>query len=103
VFTVPIGVIEAMGNVQIGLNVLTELIIGYALPGRPIAMVMFRTWGHITMSQALSFTIYFKIGHCMKIPPRLSFFCQIVATVVASTVQLAVQECMFSHVEGRVV
>lgn len=28
-------------------SVITELIIGYALPGRPIAMMMFKTWGYI--------------------------------------------------------
>lgn len=30
-------------------SVITELIIGYALPGRPIAMMMFKTFGYITM------------------------------------------------------
>lgn len=34
-------------------SVVTELIIGYALPGRPIAMMMFKTWGYITMVQGM--------------------------------------------------
>ncbi|KAF8233764.1 OPT superfamily oligopeptide transporter [Tricholoma matsutake] len=33
------------------LNVINELIIGCALPGRPIAMMLFKTWGYIAMSQ----------------------------------------------------
>ena len=37
--------IQAITNQQIGLNVIAELIIGYALPGRPLAMMMFKTWG----------------------------------------------------------
>jgi len=37
-------------------SVITELIIGYILPGRPLAMMMFKTWGYITMAQALTFT-----------------------------------------------
>ena len=49
-------------------SVITELIIGYALPGRPIAMMMFKTWGYITMAQALQFTSDFKLCHYMKIP-----------------------------------
>lgn len=60
--------IQAITNNQIGLNVITELVIGYALPGKPIAMMMFKTWGYITMSQALTFTSDFKMGHYMKIP-----------------------------------
>ncbi|KAF8493655.1 OPT oligopeptide transporter [Russula emetica] len=100
VYTVPIGVIQAITNQQVGLNVITELIIGYALPGRPIAMMMFKTWGYITMTQALQFTGDFKLGHYMKIAHRPMFFCQVVATIVAGTVQLGVQAWMFSNIEG---
>jgi OPT family oligopeptide transporter len=99
IYTVPTGVILAVTNQFIGLNVVTEIIIGYALPGRPIAMMMFKTWGSITMNQALNFTNDFKLGHYMKIPPRPMFWCQIVATVVAGTVQLGVQAWMFSNIK----
>jgi OPT oligopeptide transporter protein len=92
-------VIQAITNQQVGLNVITELIIGYALPGRPIAMMLFKTWGYITMSQALQFTSDLKLGHYMKIPHRPMFWCQIVATVVAGTVQLGVQAWMFTNIE----
>ncbi|KAF8264395.1 OPT oligopeptide transporter [Lactarius quietus] len=88
-YTIPIGVIMAITNQSIGLNVITELIIGYLLPGRPIAVMMFKTWGYITMVQALSFTD----------PPRPMFFCQVVATMIAGTVQLGVQNWIFSNVE----
>jgi len=100
VYTVPIGVIQAITNQQVGLNVITELIIGYALPGRPVAMMMFKTWGYITMAQALQFTSDFKLAHYMKIAHRPMFFCQVAAVVVAGTVQLAVQTWMFSNIEG---
>ena len=99
VYTIPIGVIVATTNFEIGLNVITELIIGYALPGRPIAMMMFKTWGYISMLQALEFTANLKLGHYMKIPHRPMFFCQIVGSVVAGTVQLGAQTWMFSHIE----
>jgi OPT family oligopeptide transporter len=92
-------VIQAITNFQVALGMITELIIGYALPGRPIAVMMFKTWGYISMSQALSFTTTFKLGHYMKIPHRSMFFCQIVSTIVGSTMQLGVQEWMFSHIE----
>jgi OPT family oligopeptide transporter len=99
IFIVPIGVIQAMTNQQVGLNVITELIVGYILPGRPTAMMLFKTWGYVTMIQALAFTSDFKLGHYMKIPHRPMFWCQIVATVVAGTVQLAVQAWMFSNIK----
>ncbi|KAI9457240.1 OPT oligopeptide transporter [Lactarius psammicola] len=100
IYTIPIGVIMAIASQAVGLNVITELIIGYLLPGRPVAMMLFKTWGYITMGQALNFTSDFKLGHYMKIPPRPMFFCQVVATVIAGTVQLGVQAWLFSNVEG---
>ncbi|KAF8501810.1 OPT oligopeptide transporter protein-domain-containing protein [Russula emetica] len=52
------------------------------------------------MTQALQFTGDFKLGHYMKIAHRPMFFCQVVATIVAGTVQLGVQAWMFSNIEG---
>ena len=98
VYVIPICMIQAITNQQIGLNVITELIIGYALPGRPVAMMMFKTWGYITMAQALTFTSDFKLGHYMKIPPRPMFWGQVLATVIAGTVQLGVQAWMFTNI-----
>lgn len=62
---------------QPGLNVITELIIGYMYPGRPLANVAFKTYGYISMSQALSFLADFKLGHYMKIPPKSMFLVQV--------------------------
>jgi hypothetical protein len=93
-------VIAATTDQILGLNVIMELIIGYALPGRPIAMMLFKTWGYITMLQAVGLMSNFKLAHYMKIAHRPMFCCQVVATIVAGTVQLGVQEWMFSNIEG---
>ncbi|KAJ7644816.1 OPT oligopeptide transporter [Roridomyces roridus] len=99
VYIIPIGMIQAITNQQVGLNVITELVVGYGLPGRPVAMMMFKTWGYITMAQALTFSSDFKLGHYMKIPPRIMFLSQVVATMVAGTTQLGVQAWMFTNIE----
>ncbi|KAF8901367.1 OPT oligopeptide transporter [Gymnopilus junonius] len=100
IYVIPCGIIQAITNQQIGLNVIAELIVGYALPGRPVAMMLFKTWGYITMTQALTFSSDFKLGHYMKIPPRTMFFAQVICAVIAGTVQLAVQSWMFTNIEG---
>jgi hypothetical protein len=100
VYTLPLSVIRATTSLSLGLNVITELIIGYALPGRPIAMMLFKTWGYITMAQAITFMSDLKLAHYMKIAHRPAFFCQVVATIVAGTVQLGVRAWMFSNIEG---
>ncbi|KAF9043068.1 small oligopeptide transporter, partial [Panaeolus papilionaceus] len=100
VYVIPIGMIQAVTNRQVGLNVITELIIGFMIPGKPIAMMMFKTFGYVTMAQAMQFTADFKLGHYMKISPRPMFWAQVVATIIAGTVQLAVQAWMFSNING---
>lgn len=89
-FALPIGIIQAVTNNQIGLNVLTEFIYGYIQPGRPLALMIFKTFGYITMSQALGFVGDLKFGHYMKIPPRTMFMSQVVATTFSCFIQIAV-------------
>lgn len=60
-----------------GLNIITEFIIGYLYPGRPVANVCFKTYGYISMYQAIGFLGDFKLGQYMKIPPRSMFVSQV--------------------------
>jgi len=79
--------IQAITNQQVGLkwvllevckssldqwhhcSVITELIIGYALPGRPIAMMMFKTWGYIVRKR--QHTVFPHLTFCfLRLWPR---------------------------------
>ncbi|XP_009601745.1 oligopeptide transporter 7-like [Nicotiana tomentosiformis] len=82
-FTLPIGIISATTNQQPGLNIITEYVIGYLYPGRPVANMLFKVYGYISMSQALSFVYDFKLGHYMKIPPRAMFMAQMLGTFIS--------------------
>ncbi|VAI69175.1 unnamed protein product [Triticum turgidum subsp. durum] len=87
-FTLPIGIITATTNQTPGLNIVTEYIIGYLYPGRPVANMCFKVYGYISMHQALMFLQDFKLGHYMKIPPRAMFMAQVVGTSIAAFVYL---------------
>ena len=56
IFMIHIGILQAVTNFQIGLNIITELIVGFMLPGRPIAMMLFKAYGYAPMYQGLLFT-----------------------------------------------
>ncbi|KAI1462911.1 small oligopeptide transporter [Daldinia caldariorum] len=90
VWTIPIGIVQAITNIQLGLNVLTEFVVGYMLPGHPLAMMMFKNYGYICIQQALYFAQDLKLGHYMKVPPRTMFWSQLVASVWSAIVQIAV-------------
>ncbi len=60
-----------------GLNIITQLLIGYLYPGKPLASMTFLTYGYISMTHALSFVGDFKLGNYMKIPPKSMFITQV--------------------------
>ncbi|KLP01799.1 Uncharacterized protein LW94_2779 [Fusarium fujikuroi] len=88
-FALPIGIIQAVTNTQIGLNVLTEFIYGYLQPGRPLALMM---------AQSLRFVSDLKFGHYMKIPPRTMFMSQVVATTFSCFIQIVVLNLSLKHI-----
>ncbi|KAK4702071.1 hypothetical protein P7C70_g4152, partial [Phenoliferia sp. Uapishka_3] len=83
IFVVPVGIIMAITNVEITLNVVAEVIGGYALPGRPIAVNIFKTYGFISTAQAVGYAGDMKLGHYTKIPPRTLFSAQLIASIFA--------------------
>ena len=68
-FLLPIGVIYAVTGLPLGLNVLTEFVIGLMIPGQTVAVMAFKSLGTNTIIQALSLTQDLKLGHYMKINP----------------------------------
>ncbi|CAJ0878046.1 21195_t:CDS:10 [Entrophospora sp. SA101] len=62
VIVLPIGVIQAISNNQVGLNVISEMICGYIFPGRPIANVYFKSYSYMAMHQSLSFVSDLKLA-----------------------------------------
>ncbi|KAF9286790.1 hypothetical protein BGZ68_002542 [Mortierella alpina] len=89
VFVLPVGVVQAVTNQQPGLNIVTEYVIGYLLPGHAIANVTFKTYGYNVNIQALTFTADVKLGHYMKIPPRIMFIAQLISTFISGLINLA--------------
>ncbi|KAI9166129.1 hypothetical protein LWI28_026703 [Acer negundo] len=96
----PIGVIQATTNQQPGYDMIAQFIIGYVLPGKPIANLLFKIYGRISSVHALSFVSDLKLGHYMKIPPRCMYTAQLVGTLVAGVVNLGVAWWMLENIEN---
>lgn len=100
VFFVPIGIVMAITNTQSSLFLVCQLICGVIFPGRPVANMVFVMYGYITSTQGLKFASDLKLGHYMKIPPRLLFTLQMVATITGSLTQIGVLNWMFANIKG---
>ncbi|KAG4955796.1 hypothetical protein JHK84_041779 [Glycine max] len=99
-FTLPISIITATTNQTPGLNIITEYVFGLIYPGRPIANVCFKTYGYISMAQAVSFLSDFKLGHYMKIPPRSMFLVQFIGTILAGTINIGVAWWLLNSIKN---
>jgi hypothetical protein len=62
---------------QPGYDIIAQFMIGYVLPGKPIANLLFKMYGRISTIHALSFLADLKLGHYMKIPPRCMYVAQV--------------------------
>ncbi|XP_057970244.1 oligopeptide transporter 3-like [Malania oleifera] len=100
VVTLPVGVIQATTNQQPGYDIIAQFIFGYILPGKPIANLLFKMYGRTSSVHALSFLSDLKLGQYMKIPPRCMYTAQLVGTVVAGIVNLAVAWWMLGSIEN---
>lgn len=100
VLYIPIGMIQAITNQQTGLNIVTEMIFGYMLPGRPVAMMLFKSWGYMLSYNGLLYISDMKVGHYMKIPPRSMFAAQAFAVIWLSFVQISSYNFLRGNIEG---
>ncbi|TLD26502.1 hypothetical protein PspLS_04681 [Pyricularia sp. CBS 133598] len=97
---IPIGIVMAVTNQHTSIYLICQLVCGAIFPGRPVANMVFVTYGYISSSQGIKFAADLKLGHYMKIPPRILFMVQMVATVVSSLTQIAVLNWMFRNIPG---
>lgn len=97
-FVVPTGMILAISNIILSLNVVSPFIAGFIIPGRPIAVMVFKVFSVITLGQAQVYSGDLKLAHYMKVPPRVTFSCQVVASVWAVFVQVAVMNWTLGNI-----
>jgi len=100
VLFIPIGIVMAITNQQSSLYLICQLICGVAFPGRPVANMVFTTYGYITSTQGLKFSSDLKLGHYMKIPPKILFNLQLSATIISSLTQIGVLNWMLAFIPG---
>ncbi|KAF1921156.1 OPT oligopeptide transporter protein-domain-containing protein [Ampelomyces quisqualis] len=100
VLFIPIGIVMAITNQQSSIYLICQLICGVIFPGRPVANMVFTTFGYISSTQGLKFASDLKLGHYMKIPPRILFKLQLSVTIISSLAQIGVLNWMLNHIPG---
>ncbi|KAH8434376.1 small oligopeptide transporter, OPT family [Aspergillus melleus] len=99
VFIIPTCMIMAITNITLSLNVISPFLAGFMIPGKPIGVMIFKVFSTITLGQAQSYCQDLKLAHYMKIPPRTVFTSQVVATIWACFVQIAVMNWTLANID----
>ncbi|PVH14735.1 OPT family small oligopeptide transporter [Candidozyma duobushaemuli] len=100
VFLIPLTAIYSTTGFQFGLNVLVQIIVGYAIPGNGLALNFIKALGFNINGQAQNYITDQKMGHYVKIPPRALFRCQMLSVFISSFISLAVMNFMIDNVEN---
>ncbi|KAJ5141069.1 hypothetical protein N7526_002064 [Penicillium atrosanguineum] len=62
---VPEGILQGTTNQRVFLNIITEMIAGYAWPGKPIANLMVKCYGYNAVKHGMDFAQDLKLGQYM--------------------------------------
>lgn len=82
----PIGVITAISGQRLGLNVLTEFVIGLLIPSQTIPVMAFKSLGTNSVRQSITLLADLKLGHYMKINPFHMVFAQMYGTLLGAII-----------------
>ena len=114
IYFLPAAFIYASTAQIMTLNLIAQLVPGFAIAGRPVAvmvststdekawlmMKISKTLSLQVLTQALIFVQDMKLGHYMKLPPRSVFFAQLIGTVITCLIQVATKTLLFDNVPG---
>ncbi|KAK1926882.1 hypothetical protein DB88DRAFT_475907 [Papiliotrema laurentii] len=96
-FFVPLALVEARANFVMTLNSFLGLVSSFWLKGQPIACMYFVVFGYGTLQHALHQSESAKIGHYLKVPPRLTAVLLFLSGVWSSLVNGAVTYWALKH------
>ncbi|KAJ1340308.1 hypothetical protein BSLG_005081 [Batrachochytrium salamandrivorans] len=89
VFLIPYGIIQGSSGQQLGLNIITELLMGLIIPGQTVAVMTFKSYSYNIMIQALSLTYDLKVGHYLHINPVHMVISQLWGTIIGAVCNTA--------------
>ncbi|UKZ81692.1 hypothetical protein TrVFT333_009464 [Trichoderma virens FT-333] len=100
VFLIPMSYLYSISGTTEGLNVVTELIVGYALPGHPEALMFVKAFGYNINGQADTYISDQKMGFYAKVPPRAMYRGQVMSAIITALVAYGVVQFADTKIPG---
>ncbi|CAK7896540.1 oligopeptide transporter 2 [[Candida] anglica] len=90
VFLIPLTALVSSTGWGFGMNVLVELIVGYAIPGNSQALMFIKALGYNIDGQAQNYISDQKMAHYAKVPARAIFRGQLLSVILNSFIGIGV-------------
>ncbi|KAG7195097.1 uncharacterized protein KQ657_004214 [Scheffersomyces spartinae] len=98
VFLIPITAICSVTGFLFGLNVLVELIVGYAIPNSGLALITLKSYGYNIDNQASNYITDQKLAHYTKLPPKAIFKGQLLSTLLSVFISLLIANWQIDNI-----
>ncbi|KAL2313560.1 Oligopeptide transporter [Schizosaccharomyces pombe] len=95
---IPLSLIESRSSFTISMQAFFEIVAAFWFNGQPMALLYFYSFGFGTLQHAMHMTQSAKIGHYMKVPPRLVAALLFTSGIWSSLVNSAVTGWIMYHV-----
>lgn len=99
VLFIPLALIESRSSYTLSISAFLEIVAAFWFKGQPIALLYFMTFGYSVLQHAMHTTQSTKIGHYMKVPPRVTSSVLFVSGIWSSLVNSAVTGWILYHVD----
>lgn len=90
ILLVPVSIVASTTGVKLSLNTLTEILLGFIVPGNGLAMMFNKALTFSIDRESQGLLAEFKACHYLKVNPRALFRCQILGILISSFVSLYV-------------
>ncbi|KAL4789279.1 OPT oligopeptide transporter protein-domain-containing protein [Aspergillus venezuelensis] len=99
-FLIPVGLVAAMTGYSTDLEILFNIIAGAVCEGAPINAYLVKILGKCVLQQSVFISSDMKLGHYMRLPPRVTMAGQVAATVLSSFVCLGIVNYQITGIPG---
>ncbi|CAG8126710.1 unnamed protein product [Penicillium nalgiovense] len=96
---IPLALIESQANMNMNLDPFFYIISAFWHKGQPLTLLYFYTFGFSTMQLAMGISQSAKVGHYMRVPPRITMTVIFFASIWSSLVSPAVAGYVVNHID----
>ncbi|CUM63902.1 uncharacterized protein PRCAT00001490001 [Priceomyces carsonii] len=99
VLYLPLALIESRANITVSLQSFFEIISAFWFKGQPLTLLYFYCFGFATLQHSMHSAQSAKVGHYMRVPPRVTMTVLFFAAVWSSLVSPSVAGYVVNHIK----